>query len=321
MVAQLDGTYRQVAGLRRTLRRLVSYVFFEGRAATTRGQWWNVVVRANLLLGRLVGGRRVDRPIFVVGVGRSGTTHLGKLLSAHRDAGWLNEPKLLWTLVRADEDVTGFYADSGRFVFTPADADATVKRRAHRLVGYYLRLAGARRLVDKYPEMTYRIPFLKTVFPDAKVIAIVRRPEDFVNSVLQWKDAEVVEGHDWWGVGRRKWTLMRDELVRPHPQLGPLFDSLDRDPEPGEMASAEWVLGAECLLAAREHLDLVVQFERLALDPVPTMESVLEACGLDPDERVVELARRSTSSRLRTDPADFGVVADLVARTRARLEV
>lgn len=322
MVAQVDRDYRRILGLGATSRRLASYALFEGRPATTRGQWINPLVRTNLRLGERIGGPGVDRPVFVLGVGRSGTTHLGRLLSAHPSVAWLNEPKLIWSSLLPDEDVSGFYQPNGRFVFGAADVNDELRARAQRLFGFYTRAVGATRIVDKYPEMTYRIGFLRALFPDAVLIALVRRPEDFVNSVADWNTAHGSAAEDWWGVRRRKWTLMCDELVPSSELVAAAHAAVgDRELSLREMAATEWALGMEALAASREELDAIVRYEDLASRPVDVMRDLMKISGLHEADRVLEFARVSTDSRLRDAPADFGALVGAVQSAREALDV
>lgn len=322
MIAQMDREYVSTAGIPPALRRLVAYVFFEGRPAVVRGQWFNPVVRANLDLGMRLGIREVDRPVFVVGIGRSGTTHLSRLLSAHRDVAWLNEPKMIWNMVHGEEDVSGFYAPRGRFRLGERDATADVRARAERLFGYFLSVVRAGRLVDKYPEMTYRVPFLRALFPDCKIVAIVRRPDDFVNSVLAWNERNAHHGQDWWGVGESKWEHMRAELVPSDPAVDTALRALgEHPPSPGEKAATEWALGMRSILASRDEIDEIVRYEDLALHPHKTIEGLLRTCELEHSPEALALARRSTSSRLRDERADFGALHDVVAGTREAIGV
>lgn len=320
MVAQIDRAYIRAAGRLATIRRAVSYALFEGRPATTKGQWFNPVVGRNLAWGDRHGSSAgLDRPIFIVGVGRSGTTHLGRLLSAHPAVGWLNEPKMIWNHVLPGEDISGFYSDSGRFVLEASDVNDETRLRANRVLNYYLHTVRAGRLVDKYPEMTYRIPFIRAMFPDAHIVAIVRRPEDVVNSIVDWNAEHAHGDEDWWGVRRRKWAQMVDQLAPAQPDVARAVAG-ERLLTSSEMAAAEWVLGMRAIGADIGSLSTLVRYEDLAREPVTTMSRVLAACELAPDPRVLELTRLTTSGRLRSDPADFGVMSDAVEKTRLNLD-
>ena len=77
--------------------RLLAYFLFEGRPLTTKGRWFNPVVFLFLNLIKHIPFRRSGfAPVFIVGMGRSGTTVLGKVLAVHNNVAYLNEPKAMW---------------------------------------------------------------------------------------------------------------------------------------------------------------------------------------------------------------------------------
>ncbi|MBO9523185.1 MAG: sulfotransferase [Nocardioidaceae bacterium] len=320
MVAQLDRQYLHLAGPGAGLRRAISYAFYEGRPATTRGQWFNPVVARVLRRAEQAPAVPPDRPVFVLGTGRSGTTHLGRLLSAHPQVGWLNEPKLMWSRLVPGEDVSGFYQPAGRFVLGPDDATAELRQAASAVLTSYLRTVRATRAVVKYPELTYRARFLEALFPDAVLVAIVRRPEDVVHSVAGWNARNAAGDEDWWGVGDRKWRQLCEQLAPADPLLAAVLDQAGDEPlTPGERAATEWVLGARALAEARACVDLRVRYDDLVADPAGTMRRVLAACGLDPDPRVLALAEASTVRGPHAAPAGLGRLADAVAAVRGEV--
>lgn len=44
------------------------------------------------------------------------------------------------------------------------------------------------RVVEKYPEAIYRVPFVQAIFPDAKFILLVLNGLDVVRSVGSWSE-------------------------------------------------------------------------------------------------------------------------------------
>jgi hypothetical protein len=54
----------------------------------------------------------LDRPIFVIGCGQSGTSILGRSLGAHPDVAYLHERRDLWIAAFPEADV--WNAESGR---------------------------------------------------------------------------------------------------------------------------------------------------------------------------------------------------------------
>ncbi len=315
MVAQIDAEYRTAAGAAGTVRRLASYALFEGRPATTRGQWINPLVLGQYrLAARLAPSVAPDRPIFIVGVGRSGTTHLGRVLSTHQDVGWLNEPKAMWSLIHPAEDVSGFYRETASFVLDPSEVTPELRTRAYRMTSHYLRTVRATRLVDKYPELTYRIPFLKRLYPDAVIVAIVRRPGAFVRSVVEWDRQHSNANAGWWGVDAAKWHLMWRELVvgnRHHPDLLTLVDEHRSTGQ--ERAAVEWLLGASFINRSRDLVDVLVHHEELVSAPVETLARISDACHLAPSTRTQEYARVATRSNDRDVDWELPILAQEVA--------
>lgn len=293
MVAQIDPLYRR-AGLGATLVRLSSWALFEGRPLTTRGRWFNPIVLAlHRLHCHLPPLAPVEAPIFIVGMGRSGSTLLGKILSLHPEVGFLNEPKALWHVAVGREDVVGSY-DRGpaRYRLSPDDATAATRRRLERLFGAYLRWTGRRRVVDKNPELVYRADFVRAIFPRARLLWPVRNGWALCRSVERWstRHRRVVgnEVHDWWGADRRKWRLLVEQLAVAEPDLEPAAAELAALEDQRQMAALEWILASRH--AARQ-LDrsadiLPVRYEDLTASPQATIASVLEFCQLPPDERV-----------------------------------
>ncbi len=299
MVAQLDPSYRQL-GAGRVIRRVASWALFEGRPHTTRGQWANPAIFALLkTLNAIPGQPRVDRPVFVVGLGRSGTTILGKILSAHEDVAFLNEPKAIWSLVDPATDICGDYVDAGgRFILDASDADESKIKTAHRLFGRYLRLIGSSRLVDKYPELVFRLDFVRAIFPDAKFVFITRNGLDACQSISNWSvrkgSGSEDQLEDWWGRDNIKWNYLCDELVRSNTRYQELasldltsLSSVDR-------AALEWSITTEM---GMDQFDCnpgditLIKFEDLVQTPDSSIRKLLEDCDLGISEQVLEYAR------------------------------
>lgn len=312
MVAQIDPAYRR-AGLGPTCVRLLSWALFEGRPLTTRGRWINpLVVALHALHCRLPRLAAVEAPIFIVGMGRSGTTLLGKILSLHPEIGFLNEPKALWHVAVGGEDVIGSYERGpARYHLGATDAGERERRRLERLFGAYLRWTGRRRVVDKNPEVVYRRHFVRAIFPHAHLLFVVREGWSVCRSVERWSRAHgrSVRGetHDWWGAGRRKWRLMLEQLVTREPDLAGQRTRLQTLDDQRQMAALEWILASRY---ARRALDAdepisVVRYEDLTADPIPTVERLLEECGLRPHPRIESYCRRAVRPGAPGDPFEL----------------
>jgi hypothetical protein len=308
VVAQIDLNYIKTRPTK-MISRLISYVLFEGRPLTTRGRWINPLVFASFAAAKRLPQLRVVRqPVFILGTGRSGTTVLGMVLSMHREVGFLNEAKAIWHAVHPGEDLIGSYSKAEAQCRLDAE-DATPQRieHAHRLFGAYLAAVGAARVVDKYPELIYRIPFVKELFPDARFLFLVRNGWDTCRSIENWsvkrgqKAGE--ETHDWWGVNNRKWKILVEQLIPEHRHLAPYAETMLSWRNDTDRAAVEWIL------AMREGLSLLkqnpadvlrVDYEELCMKPRQTLQTMGAFLGLAPGD---EAFLRYGETTLKPTPA------------------
>jgi len=273
--------------------RLLSYALFEGRQVTTKGQWINPLVFAHFAVEkRLPQLRRVEKPVFVLGTGRSGTTVLGMVLSMHREVGFLNEPKALWHAIHPEEDLIGSYSrGAAHYRLGEADAGCETRRTASRLFGAYLAATFSRRVVDKYPELIFRAPFVKALFPDARFLFLVRNGWDTCHSIEAWSgrlgEQVADETHDWWGVNRRKWNLLVGQVVAEHPDLATHAEEMRSWTNQTDMAAVEWIV------TMREGLQLLqrvpndvmrVDYEELCRSPRRQMSRIAAFLELSADD-------------------------------------
>jgi hypothetical protein len=252
-----------------------------------------------------------------MGMGRSGSTILGKVLSMHREAGFLNEPKVIWFTVDPKEDVNGnFYEGPARYRFTPEDASPTARRRIRGIYGWYLALTRSRRIVDKNPEVVYRVPYIRELFPDARFLFLVRNGWDTVYSTTAWskREGREVKGvvEDWWGADQRKWKFVLEQLVPSDPLLSPRQAEIEKFTRHEDMAAVEWTLGAREGLQWLEKLPQsvhLVHYENLTGKPVETLKALLDFCELPDDDVFLRYAQqvlvpgRTHNTRLELSPA------------------
>ena len=255
----------------------------------------------------------VKAPIYILGQGRSGTTVLGVTLSLHRQIGFLNEPKALWHNAYPNEDLIGSYTDKPAcYILTAADATPTVAMNLQRLYSGYLRLTRSTRILDKYPELLYRVPFVKHVFPDARFLLLVRNGMEVCRSVGNWSQAH---GHsttnhsvDWWGRDDRKWQCLINELVSQEPDLRDEREALRELRSQHDRAALEWVLTMRAVERVSQQYPeqaLVVRYERLVERPVEILEEIFRFCYLEDDERVFQYATATLRKRSKDGSVDL----------------
>lgn len=301
MVAQIDSLYLKTRPTK-TFSRLLSYALFEGRPVTTKGQWINPLVLGLFSLEkRLPQLKKVEKPVFIIGTGRSGTTILGVVLSMHQDVGFLNEPKALWHKIYSEEDLVGSYSRGiAHYRLQAVDATQEVTHTAHRLFGAYLTAVASNRVVDKYPEQVFRIPFVRQIFPDAKFIFLVRNGWDTCQSIKKWSQrlgTQVKdETHDWWGVNDRKWHLLVDQLVVKDTELSKFATEIRNFTDHSDRSAVEWIITMkEGLYWQKELPESVyrVTYEDLVNNPQAILKGLLDFCELPDDQKMLEYAKQT----------------------------
>ena len=169
MIAQLSKEYIFTKPSK-IIPRLVSYFFFEGRPATTKGRWFNRYTFKSLHRATNTPAINTsESPLFITGTGRTGSTILGLVLSMHRDVGFLNEPKALWYFVNPADDLIGSYSTGkGDYFLDDSHITNNVAGKVKSIYSDFLNKSSSKRIVDKYPEMIFRIEFLNSIFKNPR---------------------------------------------------------------------------------------------------------------------------------------------------------
>lgn len=295
MIAQIDRRYTKQS-LIKSYTRYLSYFLYEGRPLTTKGRWINPLIFFLYKLQSLLPlTKPVNKPIFIIGSGRSGTTILGTTLSMHNAVGFLNEPKALWNYLYDSEDLIGSYnTTKAHYRLNGNNVTNTMVEKAHRIYGNYLRFACASRVVDKYPELIFRTEFINTIFPDACFLFLYRNGYDTCHSIRKWSDnlGSNVQGevHNWWGRDDRKWKLLCFQVVAMDSSLGSHINEISQYSDHSYRAAVEWIVTMKeglKLLAQKPNHVMGVKYEDYISCP-ETRLNVLRFCNLDVDSNYEE---------------------------------
>ncbi|WP_395398283.1 tetratricopeptide repeat-containing sulfotransferase family protein [Novosphingobium sp. BL-8A] len=119
-------------------------------------------------------------PIFVVGMPRTGTTLVDRILSSHRDVEAAGE---LQAMPLAVKQLSG---TSSRSVIDPATIAASADIDPEKIAAAYLaraahhRRTGKPRFTDKLPANFLYIGHILRAFPDARIVCLRRNPMDTI---------------------------------------------------------------------------------------------------------------------------------------------
>ena len=118
----------------------------------------------------------LDSPIILLGTHRSGSTWLGKVFSQHPILAYCEEPRHIWSWGN------NYKPDD---VLTAQDASPRIVEHIRRYFSHFVQMRGRQRLFEKTPSNCLRIPFIRQVYPEAKMLHIIRDGRSVFSSAEQ----------------------------------------------------------------------------------------------------------------------------------------
>ncbi len=233
----------------------------------------------------------IERPVFIIGCGRSGTTILGATLAQHQLVTYLNEPCHLWFSAYPETDIWTPKAccRGGKLVLTPGDVEPRKSHRISRLFRLETLVSGKPILIEKLPANNFRLNFIRRIFPDARFIHIYRNGLEVARSI----DTISRKGR-WFGTNSYKWDRLTEyaggqEETKSLPALCTSFY---------EKGLLEWRLSVEAavefLSGLPDEAFFEISYDELVEEPVETVTRVLGFVGVECDSEV----RRFVSEKL-----------------------
>lgn len=194
------------------------------------------------------GGDPTRRPIFIVGMPRSGTTLTEQILASHPDVFGAGELEFMGPAARL---VLGFGVPSEAYRLSEMTSPADFGRIARTYLAWLPKAAADRRFVtDKMPQNFLFAGLIRLVFPNAHIVHVRRSPLD--NCLSIFKNYFAAEGlqfaYDLVELGHY-YNLYRDLMRHWHAVM------------PGGIHD--------------------VQYEDLVSEPEATSRALLDYCGLD----------------------------------------
>ena len=181
---------------------------------------------------------RSEVPVFILGMARSGTTLLERIISAHPGAHGVGESPILGDAVTTELKL-GRAGASGVELHSVATLEgAPLERIREAALDDLARLAGRHeRIASKDLRLTRTAGIAGRCFPGARVINLTRAAEDVAVSI--WSHAFRLDGMGW--ATRLDWIAMmiaeHERMVEhwrkvlPNPWLDVVYEDLARDPE------------------------------------------------------------------------------------------
>lgn len=256
-------------------------------------RWW---AKRALLRGRqalhapvLLGGGRLDRPIFVIGAPRSGTSLLFAILrSSSRLAHWPGEAHEVWE--------AHYHPALRNWDSNVLDASDVTEQAAAYIKRQFLLIAGSRRrLIDKTPRNALRCAFIEALWPDARYVFLQRDGRDNVNSLInawrtpRYRTYRLPEPHSIPGVDPAWWKFVLYQGWRADAS-GPLE----------VVCAKQWATCNEHALAATKTIDrerwIEVRYEDLVSDPASSIGRVMERLELPYEDGVRRRAEATTTT-------------------------
>jgi Sulfotransferase family len=260
---------------------------------TPRDHLNRVLLRARQAshLPSLWAGGALDRPIFIIGAPRSGTSLLYAILrTSSRLAHWPGEAHEVW---EADYHPALRGWDSNALGLSDVERDEAERIRR----SFFLVTGSKKRLIDKTPRNALRVPFVNDVFPDAHFVYLMRDGRDNVNSLInawrtpRYRTYELPEPHAIPGVDPKWWKFV-------------LYPGWREDMRgPVELVCAkQWVASNDLALGASKDVDASrwtpIRYEDLVEEPEAEIGRLMAALDLPYEAAVKDRARATKTTAI-----------------------
>ena len=276
--------------------------------------------RQALHLPALWSGGTLDRPIFIIGAPRSGTSLLFAILrTSSKLAHWPGEAHEVW---EGDYHPALRGWDSNALDASDVERDAAERIRR----SFFLVTGSKKRLIDKTPRNALRVPFVERLFPDAHFVYLMRDGRDNVNSLInawrtpRYRTYDLPEPHAIPGVDPKWWKFVlypgwRDDMK------GPLE----------VVCARQWVASNTLALGASGAIDesrwTAIRYESLVAEPVTEIGRLMDALDLPYEDPVRQRAAATSTTAInvvtppergkwrRENPDEIRAIEDLIAPT------
>jgi hypothetical protein len=230
---------------------------------TMRGYWWDFK------------HKMPDRPVFIVGCSRAGTTLVYKTFSESLELGSLQK------------ETHDFWADLHPLDERNWDSHGLQANQANdndrnKVARYFYSYTGQDRFVDKNNQNGLCVSYLHALFPDARFVYVKRSPGDNINSLIEgWRrpgefdtwserfpEKVAVENGEF-----EHWNFFLSEGWREY-----LASSIE------EVCAFQYRSMNEAIISSRAEIPTSqwteIRYEDLLINPVAGFSNAFQECGL-----------------------------------------
>ena len=125
-------------------------------------------------------GERSEAPIFVIGMPRTGTTLVDRILSSHPDVGSAGELQAMPVAVKRLAQTRSRKVIDAETVAASGSCDAAAIGRAYLAQAAHQRPQDAARFIDKLPANFLYAGHIARALPEARIVCLRRQPMDTI---------------------------------------------------------------------------------------------------------------------------------------------
>lgn len=256
-----------------------------------------LIQKSNRLLRNIVSKLpfpEIEKPTFIIGTGRSGTTILGTALSHHSKITYLNEPRHIWIQFYPITDIWSKKAmeRGGKMALSANEIDPIKSKKLRK--AFYLKTLKnfSPYLVEKLPINCFRLHFIKSIFPDAQFIYLKRNGLEVAKSIQKKS-----ENGAWFGKNDYKWQQLVD-FAQSQESTKNIPDYCSSYHEKGLL---EWRLGNEAVVSflktSSKDNYIEISYDQLVDNPKETIEEIFTFMGLDFEKKIEEFSSNNIQRR------------------------
>ncbi len=248
----------------------------------------------------------LEKPIFLIGTHRSGTTWLGGLLGQLKQVAYWSEPRQVWSYGN------WFLPDD---VLAAEHARPAVKRYIRRRFERFTQRQRAQRFCEKTPSNCLRIPFVHEIFPEGRFVLLLRDGRAVFRSTVEMQQKSADWSRIWQRIRESSWR----ELPAYRDRIGWVFQKLRGQPfefwgvrprgwkqwqqqlTRNQLIAIQWAESISYALDSWEDLppdgQFKIRYEDILSSPNETLTQLAAFLELSQADQLIRAARGTAESR------------------------